>query len=86
MSYPLGIAGGPGRTRTFGQLIKSQLLYQLSYRPREHRNDGILEEWNDGENGKGKRIHYPNIPFIHWRARQDSNLRPTGSKPGALSS
>ena len=27
--------GGPGRTRTFGQLIKSQLLYQLSYRPTE---------------------------------------------------
>ncbi len=23
--------------------------------------------------------------FAEWRARQDSNLRPTGSKPGALS-
>jgi hypothetical protein len=31
----LGIAGGPGVTRTLDQLIKSQLLYQLSYRPFE---------------------------------------------------
>ena len=27
--------GGPGVTRTLDQLIKSQLLYQLSYRPTE---------------------------------------------------
>ena len=30
---PFDACGGPGRTRTFGQLIKSQLLCQLSYRP-----------------------------------------------------
>jgi hypothetical protein len=30
---PLLLLGGPGRARTSGQLIKSQLLYQLSYRP-----------------------------------------------------
>ena len=45
------IAGGPGRTRTFGQLIKSQLLYQLSYRPkkpRECRNIGIMGQGEQG--------------------------------------
>ncbi len=26
-----------------------------------------------------------NVDAFRWRARQDSNLRPTGSKPGALS-
>ncbi len=26
------MSGAPGRTRTYDQLIKSQLLYQLSYR------------------------------------------------------
>jgi hypothetical protein len=30
---PLCVFGGPGRDRTPDQLIKSQLLYQLSYRP-----------------------------------------------------
>jgi hypothetical protein len=30
----LVIDGGPGRTRTYDQLIKSQLLYQLSYGPK----------------------------------------------------
>ena len=29
----LVISGGPGRDRTLDQLIKSQLLYQLSYWP-----------------------------------------------------
>ena len=29
----LVVCGGPGRDRTLDQLIKSQLLYQLSYRP-----------------------------------------------------
>jgi hypothetical protein len=46
---PLDFPGGPGRTRTFGQLIKSQLLCQLSYRPKEH---GIMEKWNTGTLGQ----------------------------------
>jgi hypothetical protein len=29
---PFGYIGAPARTRTVNQLIKSQLLYQLSYR------------------------------------------------------
>ena len=33
MPNPLIFLGGPGRDRTLDQLIKSQLLYQLSYRP-----------------------------------------------------
>jgi hypothetical protein len=30
---PLGMGGGRTRTRTLDPLIKSQLLYQLSYAP-----------------------------------------------------
>ena len=30
-----GISGGPGRSRTFDRRIKSPLLYQLSYEPRQ---------------------------------------------------
>ena len=30
--------GGRSRTRTYGPLIKSQLLYQLSYAPDPHRS------------------------------------------------
>jgi hypothetical protein len=60
-SEPLDFTGRPERVRTSDQLIKSQLLCQLSYRPINQKQHT-------------------------WRARQDSNLRPTGSKPGALSS
>jgi hypothetical protein len=32
-----GKTGGPRRTRTYDPLIKSQLLYQLSYAPNPRR-------------------------------------------------
>ena len=43
---PNGINGGRTRTRTWDPLIKSQLLYQLSYAPglplRRNRVGGVL--------------------------------------------
>ena len=70
MNKTLDIPGGPGRVRTYGQLIKSQLLCQLSYRPIVIWGYAPLELW----------IKIVIVNYLPWRARQDSNLRPTGSK------
>ena len=47
----LGILGRPERDRTSDQLIKSQLLYQLSYRPAKSSFHSQMEYWSNGELG-----------------------------------
>ena len=72
--------GEPGRNRTYNQQIKSLLLCQLSYGP----------GWDVLGNARPAPLDvglYRPRPTrtAGWRARQDSNLRPTDSKSGALS-
>ena len=49
-------SGAPGRTRTYDQLIKSQLLYQLSYRGSQRgRNNWDSAEVCQSSGGKNWR-------------------------------
>ena len=94
----LGIRGEPGGNRTPNPQIKSLLLCQLSYRPVETPHSISREQ---GESGAPDRIRTcgPQLRRLvlypaelraregkEWRARRDSNPRPTDSKSGALSS
>ena len=97
----LGFFGEPGRNRTFNQQIKSLLLCQLSYGPTLECEVGsakcqvcgapsTVDSCPFAPSLRGamclspaRRAH--RALRARWRARQDSNLRPTDSKSGALS-
>ena len=94
-----GDFGEPGRNRTYNQQIKSLLLCQLSYGPTLGVRSGECEVRHRTRTSLARPFrglaHADVIraPFCRtkptasrdWRARQDSNLRPTDSKSGDLS-
>ena len=77
---------GPYRTRTYNQLIKSQLLYQIELTaPGDGVDDGARthDHWNHNPGlYQLSYIHHfvsqsLDVWFDIWRARQDSNLLPS---------
>ena len=77
---------GPYRTRTYNQLIKSQLLYQIELTaPKDGVDDGARthDHWNHNPGlYQLSYIHHfvslsINVWLDIWRARQDSNLLPS---------
>ena len=62
----MGKSGAPVRTRTGNQLIKSQLLYQLSYRGNQKNGSILIEECRLSKRQLDFRSRCRGISKIPW--------------------
>lgn len=85
-SYPIGdrkstfFGAGTGN-RTPGHLIKSQVLYRLSY-PRELERTGRIELPPRPWQGRILPLNHARMPIQNWSVREESNPRLRGCAGG----
>src|SRR5215212_4501800 len=78
--------GAPGRIRTCGLWLRRPTLYPAELRALTGSAKSEVRSSKSAETAwVPLRLRTSPFELSFWRARQDSNLRPTDSKSGALS-